>query len=192
MKNGFLFFGIINFIVGSIGLVAFPFLANKFSRKIVYILSAILIVLGLLGMFLVGDSYKASAILFFSVASLFCLGNALAGVSTTVMLADTVDYGEYKCGIRSEAIVFSVQTFTVKFGSAIAGFIGAMVLSLVGYEPNVIQTEGTILGLRLMMFIASACLFIIILFIYLKFYKLNGSFYQNILAKLVEMRKNNN
>lgn len=108
------------------------------------------------------------------------------------MLADTVDYGEYKCGIRSEAIVFSVQTFTVKFGSAIAGFIGAMVLSLVGYEPNVIQTEGTILGLRLMMFIASACLFIIILFIYLKFYKLNGSFYQNILAKLVEMRKNNN
>lgn len=143
-------------------------------------------------MFLVGDSYKASAILFFSVASLFCLGNALAGVSTTVMLADTVDYGEYKCGIRSEAIVFSVQTFTVKFGSAIAGFIGAMVLSLVGYEPNVIQTEGTILGLRLMMFIASACLFIIILFIYLKFYKLNGSFYQNILAKLVEMRKNNN
>lgn len=143
-------------------------------------------------MFIVGDDHKASVVLFFSVASLFCLGNALAGVSTTVMLADTVDYGEYKCGVRSEAIVFSVQTFTAKFGSAIAGFIGAMVLSLVGYVPNVMQTADTILGLRLMMFVASASLFIIILFIYLKFYKLNGSFYQNILDELVIMRKNNN
>lgn len=149
-------------------------------------------ILGLLGMFFVGDDHKASVVLFFSVASLFCLGNALAGVSTTVMLADTVDYGEYKCGVRSEAIVFSVQTFTAKFGSAIAGFIGAMVLSLVGYVPNVMQTADTIFGLRLMMFVASASLFIIILFIYLKFYKLNGSFYQNILDELVIMRKNNN
>ena len=152
----------------------------------------ILLFSGLLGMFFVGDDHKASVVLFFSVASLFCLGNALAGVSTTVMLADTADYGEYKCGVRSEAIVFSVQTFTAKFGSAIAGFIGAMVLSLVGYVPNVMQTADTILGLRLMMFVASASLFIIILFIYLKFYKLNGSFYQNILDELVIMRKNNN
>ena len=37
---------------------------------------------------------------------------------------NTVDYGEYKCRLRSEAVVFSVQTFTVKFDSAIAGFIG--------------------------------------------------------------------
>ena len=191
-EEWFSIFGIVNFIVGSIGLIAFPSLANKFSRKVVYILSAILLVLGLLGMFFVGDDHKASVVLFFSVASLFCLGNALAGVSTTVMLADTVDYGEYKCGVRSEAIVFSVQTFTAKFGSAIAGFIGAMVLSLVGYVPNVMQTADTILGLRLMMFVASASLFIIILFIYLKFYKLNGSFYQNILDELVIMRKNNN
>lgn len=191
-EEWFSIFGIVNFIVGSIGLIAFPSLANKFSRKAVYILSAVLLVLGLLGMFFVGDDHKASVVLFFSVASLFCLGNALAGVSTTVMLADTVDYGEYKCGVRSEAIVFSVQTFTAKFGSAIAGFIGAMVLSLVGYVPNVMQTADTIFGLRLMMFVASASLFIIILFIYLKFYKLNGSFYQNILDELVIMRKNNN
>ena len=191
-EEWFSIFGIVNFIVGSIGLIAFPSLANKFSRKVVYILSAVLLVLGLLGMFFVGDDHKASVVLFFSVASLFCLGNALAGVSTTVMLADTVDYGEYKCGVRSEAIVFSVQTFTAKFGSAIAGFIGAMVLSLVGYVPNVMQTADTIFGLRLMMFVASASLFIIILFIYLKFYKLNGSFYQNILDELVIMRKNNN
>lgn len=189
-EEWFSIFGIVNFIVGSIGLIAFPSLANKFSRKVVYILSAILLVLGLLGMFFVGDDHKASVVLFFSVASLFCLGNALAGVSTTVMLADTVDYGEYKSGIRSEAaVVFSVQTFTVKFGSAIAGFIGAMVLSLVGYVPNAVQTPETVLGLRVMMFIMSALLIMVILCLYLKFYKLNGSFYFNILKELSKRRE---
>lgn len=188
-EEWFSIFGIVNFIVGSIGLIAFPSLANKFSRKVVYILSAVLLVLGLLGMFFVGDDHKASVVLFFSVASLFCLGNALAGVSTTVMLADTVDYGEYKSGIRSEAVVFSVQTFTVKFGSAIAGFIGAMVLSLVGYVPNAVQTPETVLGLRVMMFIMSALLIMVILCLYLKFYKLNGSFYFNILKELSKRRE---
>ena len=133
--------------------------------------------------------HKASVVLFFSVASLFCLGNALAGVSTTVMLADTVDYGEYKCGVRSEAIVFSVQTFTAKFGSAIAGFIGAMVLSLEGSVPNAVQTPETVLGLRVMMFIMSALLIMVILCLYLKFYKLNGSFYFNILKELSKRRE---
>lgn len=190
-EEWFSIFGIVNFIAGSVGLISFPTIANRFSRKIVYILSAIFLVLGLLGMFFVGDGTEANVILFFVVASFFCLGNALAGVSTTVMLADTVDYGEYKCGVRSEAIVFSVQTFTVKFGSAIAGFIGAMVLSLVGYIPNVAQNVDTILGLRLMMFVASSSLFVIILFIYLRFYKLNGKFYQKILDELVIMRKSN-
>ena len=173
-EEWFSIFGIVNFIVGSIGLIAFPSLANKFSRKVV---------------FFVGDDHKASVVLFFSVASLFCLGNALAGVSTTVMLADTVDYGEYKSGIRSEAVVFSVQTFTVKFGSAIAGFIGAMVLSLVGYVPNAVQTPETVLGLRVMMFIMSALLIMVILCLYLKFYKLNGSFYFNILKELSKRRE---
>lgn len=183
-EEWFAVFGMVNFVVSSIALVMFPVLANRFSRKFVYILSAICLICGLLGMFWVGDTPAADMIVFFSMAAFFCFGNALAGVLTTVMLADTVDYGEYKCRLRSEAVVFSVQTFTVKFGSAIAGFIGAMVLSLIGYVPNEMQSADTILGLRIMMFIASSLLFIFILFIYLKFYKLNGDFYRNVLKEL--------
>lgn len=61
-------------------------------------------------MFFTGSDENANIWLFFSMVGFFCLGNALAGVTTTVMLADTVEYGEYKSGIRSEAVVFSVQT----------------------------------------------------------------------------------
>ena len=188
-EEWFSIFGIVNFVLGSAALLVFPYLANKFSRKVVYILSSVFLVLGLLGMFFTGSDENANIWLFFSMAGFFCLGNALAGVTTTVMLADTVEYGEYKSGIRSEAVVFSVQTFTVKFGSAIAGFIGAMVLSLVGYVPNAVQTPETVLGLRVMMFIMSALLIMVILCLYLKFYKLNGSFYFNILKELSKRRE---
>ena len=188
-EEWFSIFGIVNFVLGSAALLVFPYLANKFSRKVVYILSSVFLVLGLLGMFFTGSDENANIWLFFSMVGFFCLGNALAGVTTTVMLADTVEYGEYKSGIRSEAVVFSVQTFTVKFGSAIAGFIGAMVLSLVGYVPNAVQTPETVLGLRVMMFIMSALLIMVILCLYLKFYKLNGSFYFNILKELSKRRE---
>lgn len=191
-EDWFSIFSIVNFVVASVGLLVFPSLANKLSRKIIYILSIVFLITGLLGMFFIGVDKQTDIVLFFIVAGFFCLGNAFAGILTTVMLADTVDYGEYKCGVRSEAIVFSVQTFTAKFGSAIAGFIGAMVLSIVGYIPNVEQSANTILGLRLIMFVVSSIIFVIILGIYLKFYKLNGNFYQKVLDELLIMRKNNN
>ena len=89
---------------------------------------------------------------------------------------------------RSEAVVFSVQTFTTKFGTALAGFVSGIALSYVGYVPNVMQSAETLLGLRAVMFLGSAGSFFIILLIYLKFYKLHGDFYKNILKAIDERR----
>ena len=189
--NWLAIFGVMTFFVGTASFLIFPTLVNKLSRKAVYILSAIFYVLGLLGMFLVGDSPDTSVVVFFIFAAFFSIGNALAGVSTSVMLADTVDYGEFKTGKRSEAIVFSVQTFSAKFGTAIAGFVGGLVLSFIGYVPNAVQTAETILGLRIVMFIVSSVIFIVIVLIYIKFYKLNGNFYKEMLSTLEITRKQN-
>lgn len=189
--NWLAIFGVMTFFVGTASFLIFPTLVKKLSRKAVYILSAICFVIGLLGMFFVGDSPNANVVVFFIFAAFFCIGNALSGVSTSVMLADTVDYGEFKTGKRSEAIVFSVQTFSAKFGSAIAGFIGGLVLSFIGYVPNAVQTVETIFSLRIVMFIASAIIFLIIVLIYIKFYKLNGDFYKEMLNTLEITRKEN-
>lgn len=69
----------------------------------------------------------------------------------TVMLADVVDYGEYKFGTRNESILFSTQTFVVKFAGALSGFITGAGLTLIGFVADAVQTPGTVLGLRVIM-----------------------------------------
>ena len=166
-----------------VAFVSFPKLVEKTSRRFVYIGSGLLMILGYLGMFILGGEgagiYLACAA--YCVAS---LGVALSLVSTTVMLADTVDYGEYKLGTRAESIVFSMQTMTVKFGTALAGFLSGLTLTLVGYVPNVQQSEGTLLGLRIVMFVVSSIILLVMLLLYIKYYKLNGDFYKNMLSAL--------
>ncbi len=188
-ENWLAIFGILSTIVQFCSFVIFPKLVDQLSRKTVYILSCLSFIFGLLGMFVTGHSSEANPYLFFFFSAFFCIGNALAIVSTTVMLADTVDYGEFKFGKRSEGLVFAVQTLTVKFGTAVAGFLGGLVLQFVGYVPNAVQSAHTILGLRLVMFVLSAFLFACILLIYLKFYKLNGKFYKDMLSVLEVTRQ---
>lgn len=51
-------------------------------------------------------------------------------VLTTVFLANTVDYGEYKNGRRDESVIFSLQTFVVKLASGVAIFLAGICLNI--------------------------------------------------------------
>lgn len=167
-----------------VAFIVFPTLVDKTSRRFVYVLSAALMIAGYVLMFLFGSKADSNLVVAGGSFCIASIGMALALVSTTVMLADTVDYGEYKLGTRSESIVFSMQTMTVKFGNALAGFMSSMTLAIVGYVPNAVQSEETLLGLRFVMFILSSGLLFVMLVMYLKFYKLTGDFYKNVLSAL--------
>ena len=167
-----------------VGFFTFPFLVAKSSRRFVYIAAALITIAGYLTMYFASETGNVSMIMSAVGYCLASLGGAYTAVSTTVMLADAVDYGEYKLGTRSESIVFSMQTMTVKFGNAFAGFLSGLTLTLIGYVPNVIQTESTVLGMRLIMFVAAPAILLIMLLMYMKYYKLNGEFYLNMLSAL--------
>lgn len=100
-------------------------------------------------------------------------GVGIANALQTVMLADVVDYGEYKTGRRSESVIFSVQTLLVKFAGAAGGFIVGVGLSVVGYVPNVEQSSDTIMGIEVMMIGLPILLMAISAIIYKRFYRLH-------------------
>ena len=111
-------------------------------------------------------------------------GGGLANGLSTVMLADVVDYGEYRTGQRSESIIFSVQTMLVKFAGAFSGFFIGLGLSVAGYVPNVIQSDDTIFWLHLMMIGTPLALAALSAFIYRRGYRLHDSFQEQVLQHI--------
>ena len=116
-----------------------------------------------------------------------CIVNAGIGfmlVFITVLLSEVVDYGEYKLGTRNESILFSMQTFVVKFGGAFSGFLSGIGLSEIGFVANQQQSTGTMTGMKIIMILFPAIMMAFCYVIYIKGYKLDGETYKMIRDEL--------
>ncbi len=81
-----------------------------------------------------------------ALAAIFVIeavGN-LAGAPLPVLLwamyADTADYGEWKSGRRTTALVFSASLMSQKIGWALSAFFALHLLSFAGFQANIIPT----------------------------------------------------
>ncbi|MGL4972192.1 MAG: melibiose:sodium transporter MelB, partial [Culicoidibacterales bacterium] len=167
-----------------IGLAIFPMVAKRLPRPVLYAIACVLPIFGLVLLLISGILFPLNGFLISVSAVLMKLGSGFSLALATVMLADVVDYGQYKLGTRNEGVIFSVQTLLVKFAGAIAGLIVGFGLAIIGYEANVQQTAATILGMRVLMIGVPIGLMGLSFFFYKNYYKLNGDFHENILAEL--------
>ena len=164
------------------GLFGYPFFASCFGRKTVFSASGFFPILGF-AVLLLGAFPVEKTLLWWSVFLTGACINFGIGLSLgilTVMLADVVDYGEYKLGTRNESILFSTQTFVVKLAGALSGFITGTGLSLIGFVANAVQPQTTITGIRIIMGGIPMLFSLFYLVIYWKYYRLDGEFLQKI------------
>ena len=147
-------FGMVGGAAQILSMVMLPVIRKKFQCK--------QILQGAIGMALTGYTIlfalgtfgvKNMVALSFAAVIVF-IGFGLATVLTTIFLADTVDYGEWKNSQRNESVIFSMQTFVVKLASAFSVLIAGVGLDLIHLDKQAaVQTAGTLLGLRVVMIV---------------------------------------
>lgn len=117
-------------------------------------------------------------------------GMGVACISATKfgMIADSIEYGEYKTGTRAEGFVYSAASLGVRVGSALASAVIGWVQGAYGYDGKLaVQSETAMKGIRIMFYYAPLVVFIAILALLL-FYKLDRE-YDGIMKVLDERHK---
>ncbi len=140
-------------LVSVIGLITFtcalaclgtPFLTRHFKKRDLFITLCVLEIIARVGFWFTGYNNVVSVMVWLTViTAIFMMTNPLI----SAMIADTVEYSYYHTGKRCAAITFSGQTFVGKLSVAVAGGVSGLILSILGYMPNVAQSTWTLNGL---------------------------------------------
>lgn len=84
-------------------------------------------------------------------------------------IADTVDYGQWKTGIRITGMTYASVVFFIKLGLAVGGALAGWLLAYYGYQADIEQSEETMQGLLLSFTVFPAIAFVIVAVIMRKY-----------------------
>lgn len=130
------------------GMLPVPGLVRRYGKKVTFAILTLLKAATSLLYYFVGYSDLTEVYVMTFVNGLMIGGT---GIVITAMIADSIEFMQWKTGTRSEGIIFSVQTFMAKITTAIGGFTGGIALTIVGYVPNAVQSEQALTGIFLVL-----------------------------------------
>ncbi|MDR1370894.1 MAG: glycoside-pentoside-hexuronide (GPH):cation symporter [Dysgonamonadaceae bacterium] len=167
-----------------IGVALVPFFVRRIGKKATYVLGSVIWAVADLSAWF----FATTPVVFIAFACLAFFGTSFINTLNWALISDAVEYGEWKTGRRSEGLVYSFFTFFRKLSQALAGFIPGLVLALVGYVPNAVQSLQALNGIRGLMFIYPGVLAIATFIIMSACYKLSDAKYNEIVAELNERK----
>ncbi|WMT39699.1 MFS transporter [Paenibacillus sp. D2_2] len=106
------------------------------------------------------------------------IGTVPVLATTYAMLADTVEYGEWKTGIRTEGLIYSGGSFGAKAGSGLGTALLGWLLAFGGYVGGQTAINETAMNSIRFMFIYLPLIFYVGMFVVLYFYKLDKQYPQ--------------
>jgi glucuronide carrier protein len=123
-----------------------PKIAGALGKKRTYILAGTVAAISSVAFALAPGSVPAIGIACYGV-----LGLGLGAINTLIfaLQADTVEYGEWRSGVRAEGASYSVLSFMRKAGQGIGGAAAAYTIGLGGYvSGSAVQSDGAVNAIR--------------------------------------------
>jgi GPH family glycoside/pentoside/hexuronide:cation symporter len=122
-----------------------PLFTRKLGKKNTYIVGNIVAIGGLILTLVAGNTNITLLFIGYLITG---LGAGFGAGLLFAMLADTVDYGEWKSGVSAQGLLYSASSFGVKFGMGIGGAFGAWILSMGNYVAGGQQTASALAAIR--------------------------------------------
>lgn len=149
-----LFIGIPGVITGFASYLTVPFFKKRWDNRKIMLLTGVYLAIIPAAVYLVGTKFAANL---WVIGPILAVQSGLQGIVSAVrmvvpteMIADTVDYMEWKTGKRSEGMAFAALTFVGKLSGSIQKSVGTALLgaSFVGYvfsttDDHVPQSDPT-------------------------------------------------
>lgn len=147
-------------------------LVKKFGKRNVFSIGLVLNMIGILLL-----HFSGGAMVLIVVSSVIRgVGNACGGATMWAMVSDTIDYGEWKTGVRTEGLVNSACSFGYKIGNGIGSALLGLILEIGGYVGEAVaQTESALLSVEICFIWIPVAVYVIGLVI-MKFYHLDSEF----------------
>lgn len=139
----------------------YPLIRKKFGTIQVFKMSLLMTIFGYALLLALACTNMSNIYLLFIPGFFISVSNGMLTILTTIFLANTVDYGEWKNGRRDESIIFSMQTFVVKLASGISALLASICLSVFHISQStdamIEVANSSIMGLRMTMTLGPIC-----------------------------------
>ncbi len=174
--------------VGSVlSILVVPVFSKFMNNRQIYKLSLSMAAVGYIGMAVMGYVFTGNVTALGIFYILTSLGTGSMFVNQTVMLADCVDYGEFKTGTRNQSLTFSMKGFLQKMAYTVQAIIMYATFTVTGYDGEaLVQTPQAQSAISFLMFIVPPVMIIASLIIFTRKYKIFGDFKQEVLKAVSE------
>jgi glucuronide carrier protein len=159
-----------------------PAMIKRLGKKTMFQYCGIFTIVGGVALFFVPNGALVLALIMLAVKG---IGASLINTVMFGLEADTVEYGEWKSGRRSEGATYAIFSFTRKVTQSIGGAAGAWALAIGGYisasatDPNPVQPESAILAVKFTIGLFPALMAAVAMLVFWK-YPLTDKFFSQI------------
>ena len=156
-------------------------LSRRFGKKTVWFIAMLFSAGAYVGKFFAGPG---ELIYLLTVTMATGIGTGIGTVVGPSVQADVVDFDEYETGERKEGSYFAIWNFIRKGAAGLVAALTGILLQWAGFEPNVEQSEGTLMTIRVLYTVLPAVMISVGALVFLLRFDLTEEAHASVRAKL--------